>query len=304
MLRDNLDAFRQVFKQPCADVGDGFQLPRAAVAFDELAGQRTGLEPEHDLMRGLRDFREGAEREDDRRGRNGDFGLTGRALADGNLLRHAVVLYADFRGVHEIAADLDERVEIVRGDKAGLEIGDKLVGRGPASETVGGDDGLSPHVRVALLPAPKGDGHYLYSRYIVDVDKELSEIQPVGVLVEIVYNGLQGAHGEMVLFSVIEAFPLPFRVRLVEAQPVFCDMHRKRGLGLAVKGFEFPTYADEMLVSFEAVDFHVILLWLLVDGMFLSLLERGYVHGHAAVPPEFRGHGAFKAVLVGTVVGE
>ena len=32
------------------------------------------------------------------------------------------------RGVHEIAADLDERIEIVRGDKAGLEIGDELVG--------------------------------------------------------------------------------------------------------------------------------------------------------------------------------
>ena len=66
MLRDDLHAFRQVFKQPCADVGDGFQLPRAAVALDELAGQRARLEPEHDLVRGLRDFREGAEREDDR----------------------------------------------------------------------------------------------------------------------------------------------------------------------------------------------------------------------------------------------
>ena len=79
-------------------------------------------------MRGLRDFREGAEREDDRRGRYGNFCLACRALPDGNLLRHAVVLYADFRGVHEIAADLDERIEIVRGDKAGLEIGDELVG--------------------------------------------------------------------------------------------------------------------------------------------------------------------------------
>ena len=66
MLRDNLDAFRQVFKQPCADVGDGFQLPRAAVALDKLAGQRAGLEAEHDLVRGLRDFREGAEREERR----------------------------------------------------------------------------------------------------------------------------------------------------------------------------------------------------------------------------------------------
>ena len=128
MLRDDLHAFRQVFKQPCADVGDGFQLPRAAVALDELAGQRARLEPEHDLVRGLRDFREGAEREDDRRGRYGNFCLACRALPDGNLLRHAVVLYADFRGVHEIAADLDERIEIVRGDKAGLEIGDELVG--------------------------------------------------------------------------------------------------------------------------------------------------------------------------------
>ena len=86
MLRDDLHAFRQVFKQPCADVGDGFQLPRAAVALDELAGQRAGLEPEHDLVRGLRDFREGAEREDDRRGRYGDFGFACRALPDGHFL--------------------------------------------------------------------------------------------------------------------------------------------------------------------------------------------------------------------------
>lgn len=62
----------------------GFQLPRAAVALDELAGQRAGLEPEHDLVRGLRDFREGAEREDDRRGRYGHFGLACRALPDGH----------------------------------------------------------------------------------------------------------------------------------------------------------------------------------------------------------------------------
>ena len=109
----------------------------------------------------------------------------------------------------------------------------------------------------------------------------------------------------MGLFSVIEAFPLSFRVRLVEAQPIFCDMHRKRGLGLAVKGFEFTAYVDKMLVCFEAVDFHVIpSFWLLVDGMFLSLLERGYVHGHAAAPPEFRRGHTLKAVLVGTVVGE
>ena len=128
MLRDNLDAFGQVFNQPCTDVGDGLQLPRAAVAFDELAGQRAGLEPEDDLVRGLRDFREGAEREEDRRGRYGNFGLACRALPDGYFLRHTIVLYADFRGVHEVAADLDERVEIVRGDKAGLEIGDELVG--------------------------------------------------------------------------------------------------------------------------------------------------------------------------------
>ena len=107
-------------KQPCADVGDGFQLPRAAVALDELAGQRARLEPEHDLVRGLRDFREGAEREDDRRGRYGNFCLACRALPDGHFLRHAVVLYADFGGVHEVAADRDERIEIVRGDKAGL----------------------------------------------------------------------------------------------------------------------------------------------------------------------------------------
>ena len=64
----------------------------------------------------------------DRRGRYGNFGLACRALPDGHFLRHAVVLYADFRGVHDIAADLDECIEIVRGDKAGLEIGDELVG--------------------------------------------------------------------------------------------------------------------------------------------------------------------------------
>lgn len=40
---------------------------------------------------------------------------------------------------------------------------------------------------------------------------------------------------------------------------------------------------------------------LLVDGMFLSLLERGDVHGHAAIAPEFRRGRAVKTVLVGAV---
>ena len=38
--------------------------------------------------------------------------------------------------------------------------------------------------------------------------------------------------------------------------------------------------------------------------MFLSLLERGDVHGHAAASPEFRRGRAAKTVLVGAVVGE
>lgn len=86
MLRNDLDAFRQVFHQPCPDVGDGLQLPRAAVALDELAGQRAGLEPEHDLVRGLRDFGESTERVENSRGGDGDFGLAGRALPDGHFL--------------------------------------------------------------------------------------------------------------------------------------------------------------------------------------------------------------------------
>ena len=90
------------------------------------------------------------------------------------------------------------------------------------------------------------------------MDKELVEFQPVGVLVEVIHHGLQGAHGERVLFRVMEALPFPFRVTLVEPQPVFRDMNGKRSLGLAVKGFEFPAYADEVPVSFNTVDFHVI----------------------------------------------
>ena len=90
------------------------------------------------------------------------------------------------------------------------------------------------------------------------MDKDLVEVQPVGVLVEVIHHGLQGAHGERVLFRVMEALPFPFRIRLVKAQVVFRDMNGESGLGLAVKGFEFPAYADEVPVCFNAVDFHVI----------------------------------------------
>lgn len=93
---------------------------------------------------------------------------------------------------------------------------------------------------------------------VTNVDKDLAEVHPVGVLVEVVHHGLQGAHVERVLFRVMEALPFPFRVTLVEPQPVFRDVNGKRSLGLAVKGFEFPAYADEVSVCFNAVDFHVI----------------------------------------------
>lgn len=74
-----------------------------------------------------------------------------------------------------------------------------------------------------------------HGRHIADVDKEFFEFQPVWVLVEVIHHGLQGAHGERVLFRVMEALPFPFRVRLVKAQVVFRDMNGESGLGLAVK---------------------------------------------------------------------
>ena len=169
---------------------------------------------------------------------------------------------------------------------------------------MGRDDGVGPHVCGALFPAPERNGHDPHGRHIADVDKDLVEFQPVWVLVDVVHHGLQGAHVERVLFRVMEALPFPFRVTLVEPQPVFRDVNGKRSLGLAVKGFEFPAYADEVPVSFDSVDFHVFFfLRLLVDGMFLSLLERGDVHGRAAASPEFRRGHAVKTVLVGAVGG-
>ena len=76
----------------------------------------------------------------------------------------------------------------------------------------------------------------------------------------------------------MEALPFPFRVTLVEPQPVFRDMNGKRSLGLAVKGFEFPAYAAEVPVSFNTVDFHVIFsfcYWLMgcSSAFLLSLIH-------------------------------